>query len=66
MRKEMPSLNANGGPCTALLLAHIAVMLETHGSAKVVNVGKSAAGAAAFHLGQFLHEAMQAKREGKF
>ena len=50
MRKEIVTLNTNGGVCTATLLAHIAVLLETHGHVKVVNVGRSASGAAAFHV----------------
>lgn len=70
MRKEIAKINANGSACTAYMLAHIATQLETYGAVLVTNVAKPMAplgpGAAAFHLGQFLQEAMQAKKEGKF
>lgn len=69
MRREITTFNVNGAVCTAAVLAEIAVILETHGSVKVVNVAKpieNGPGVAAFHLGLFLQEALKAKREGKF
>lgn len=68
MRKAAVTINANGLAVSAPLLAHIAVMLEQHGSITVTNVNKglSTAGTAAVHLGMFLQEALQAKKEGKF
>lgn len=68
MRKETPTVNAGGGACTAYLLAHAATLLETHGTVKIVNVGKSpdGPGSSAYHLGQFMQDAIRAKQEGKF